>query len=89
MKIKAYAFIDEGSSAEALLSAEGFLISADDEANGVNYAEAEANDVVDALGLCERFREADVVGGIIYKGKDYSSEEFFEKDFSDAELGLV
>ena len=89
MKISALAFIDAGSSAAASLAANGFKIEVDDAVNGILTAEAEANDVVDALGLCERFREADVVGIIIYKGEDYSSEEFFEMDFSDAELGLV
>ena len=89
MKITALAFIDAGDSAAASLAANGFKIEDDDAVNGILSAEAEANDVLEALGLCERFREADTVGIIIYKGEDYTSEEFFEMDFSDAELGLV
>jgi hypothetical protein len=89
MKITALAFIDAGDSAAASLAANGFKIEVDDAVNGILSAEAEANDVLEALGLCERFREADTVGIIIYKGEDYTSEEFFEMDFSDAELGLV
>ncbi len=89
MKITALAFIDVGDSAAASLAANGFKIEVDDAVNGILSAEAEANDVLEALGLCERFREADTVGIIIYKGEDYTSEEFFEMDFSDAELGLA
>lgn len=86
MKITALAFIDVSSSAAASLAANGFKIEVDDAVNGILTAEAEANDVVDALGLCERFREADVVGIIIYKGESFTSDEFFNINFSEEEL---
>lgn len=86
MKITALAFIDVSSSAAASLAENGFKIEVDDAVNGILTAEAEANDVVDALGLCERFREADVVGIIIYKGEGFTSDEFFNINFSEEEL---
>lgn len=86
MKITALAFIDVSSSAAASLAENGFKIEVDDAVNGILTAEAEANDVVDALGLCERFREADVVGIIIYKGESFTSDEFFNINFSEEEL---
>ena len=86
MKITALAFIDASSSAASSLAENGFKIEVDDAVNGILTAEAEANDVVDALGLCERFREADVVGIIIYKGESFTSDEFFNINFSEEEL---
>lgn len=73
----------------AALEAIGFKVEVDDAYNKIISAEINANDVMDAIQLCEELHRINLIGSVSYNGEDYSSEEFFNKEFTDAELGLA
>ena len=85
--IKILAFADLNSA--AVLESEGFKIEVDDAMNRVISAEVYAADVLEALGYCEKLELLQIVGNVFYNGEHFYTDDFFNKDFSDAELGLV
>ena len=84
--IKILAFADLKSA--AALEAIGFNVGVDDALNRVIYAEVEVSDVLNALNFCEELNRLDIVGSVFYNDEDYDTDEFFNKEFSDEELGV-
>jgi hypothetical protein len=86
MQIKILAFADLNSA--AALEAIGFNVEVDDAANKVISAEVETSDVLNALNFCEELSRLNIVGSVFYNDEDYYTDEFFNKSFSDEELGV-
>jgi len=84
--IKILAFADLNSA--AALEAIGFNVEVDDAANKVISAEVEVSDVLNALNFCEELSRLNIVGSVFYNDEDYYTDDFFNKEFSDEELGL-
>jgi hypothetical protein len=86
MQIKILAFADLNSA--AALEAIGFNVEVDDAANKVISAEVETSDILNALNFCEELSRLNIVGSVFYNDEDYYTDEFFNKSFSDEELGV-
>jgi len=84
--IKILAFADLNSA--AALEAIGFNVEVDDAANKVISAEVETSDILNALNFCEELSRLNIVGSVFYNDEDYYTDEFFNKSFSDEELGV-
>jgi hypothetical protein len=86
MQIKILAFADLNSA--AALEAIGFNVEVDDAANKIISAEVETSEVLNALNFCEELSRLNIVGSVFYNDEDYYTDEFFNKSFSDEELGV-